>query len=131
MLLKFIMRDTSDAIVSGTPTVTADGEALTPTGDANGWEVDAPLGSLVSCTLTGAMALDVMMPTYELVQSGMTAQGYTAALGALLNDWILKGLRITDNGDGTKTIELMDGETVLKTWTETTDGLVVTRSEAT
>lgn len=65
MLLKFIMRDADDVIVEGTPTVTADGEALTPTGTSALWQVDAPLGSLVTCSLAGAVTLDVQIPSVD------------------------------------------------------------------
>ncbi len=63
MRFPFVMRDAEGAIVTATPTVTADGNALTVSGDSTRWEVDAPLGSLVSVTATGAVPLDVVMPT--------------------------------------------------------------------
>lgn len=81
MILKFIMRDAEGAVVSGTPTVTADGNALTPTGTSARWQVDAPLGTLVVATLTGALPLDVQMPLVDPTTLFLDAD-YTAPLDA-------------------------------------------------
>lgn len=74
MILKFVMRDADGAVVIGTPTVVADGAALTPTDETSYWTVDAPLGSIVSATLTGAVPLDVMMPSVDPATLGTPLQ---------------------------------------------------------
>lgn len=84
MILKFVMRDAAGAVVSGTPTVTADGVALTPTGTSALWQVDAPLGSLVSATLTGALPLDVMMPLIDPTALPTDADVQAAAEAAIV-----------------------------------------------
>lgn len=82
MILKFVMRDTSDVIVEGTPTVTADGEALTPTGTSALWQVDAPLGAYVVATLTGAVMREWQTPTTDAatIKTAMEAAGGSIAL---------------------------------------------------
>jgi len=84
MLLKMVMRDAAGAVVSGTPTVTADGVALTPTGTSALWQVDAPLGSLVSATLDGALPLDVMMPLIDPTTLPTDADVQAAAQAAIV-----------------------------------------------
>ena len=77
MILKFIMRDAEGEVVAGTPTVTADGDALTPTDETGYWTVDAPLGSLVTTTLTGAVPLDVQMPLVDGTTLAATGDAMT------------------------------------------------------
>lgn len=81
MILKFIMRDAAGEVVAGTPTVTADGDALTPTDETDYWTVDAPLGSLVTATLTGAVPLDVQMPLVDGTSVNVGAVGGTEVTG--------------------------------------------------
>ena len=77
MILKFIMRDAAGEVVAGTPTVTADGDALTPTDETDYWTIDAPLGSLVTATLTGAVPLDVQMPLVDGTTLAATGDAMT------------------------------------------------------
>jgi hypothetical protein len=81
MLLKFIMRDTAGEPVAGTPTVTADGVGLTPTDEDDYWTVDAPLGSLVTATLTGAVTLDVLIPSVDGTSVNVGAVGGAPVTG--------------------------------------------------
>ena len=84
MILKFTMRDTAGDVVAGTPTVTADGESLTPTDETDYWTVDAPLASLVVATLAGAVPLEVMMPAVDVTLLALeaTSQEVLAAVGS-------------------------------------------------
>ena len=98
MILKFVMRDAAGAVVSDTPTVTADGVDLTPTGTSALWQVDAPLGSLVSATLTGALPLDVMMPSVDVDAIKVRTDTLYAATGTLPLKF---RLLLDSDGDGT------------------------------
>lgn len=77
MILKFIMRDAAGEVVAGTPTVTADGDALAPTDETDYWTIDAPLGSLVTATLAGAVPLDVQMPLVDGTTLAATGDAMT------------------------------------------------------
>ena len=84
MLCKMVMLDADDAVVTGTPTVTADGSPLTPTGTSALWQVDAPLGSLVVWTLTGARTERVQMPSIDPTALPTDADVQAAAQAAIV-----------------------------------------------
>ena len=98
MVIKFIMRDEMGAVVSGTPTVTADGAALTPTGTSARWQVDAPLGTLVTFSLAGAETFDVLVPAGT--GGGGVPLGYvritSVVYGELLPGTVLDAYLVSD-----------------------------------
>jgi hypothetical protein len=78
--LKFIMRDPAKNIMEGIPTVAADGESLEVTGSSAQWLVDAPYGSLVTCSLAGAVTLDIMIPEEITEFSSSVVEGLMETL---------------------------------------------------